>query len=417
MATVYGNAIDLANAKAALGDGFTFVDTSQGGKYTPGAGDIVVGGAGAIGGIADAGSALRLWGANKDETAKAISGYAASLPKQEEQKIVMPAYTPYNPTADIQALKQASIQATTAALDKAKAQSLSSLSTERQQIAPAYQQQKNAANIAAKRQARSFEDYMAQRGGGAAKSGIAAQGNLMNNVALQGNIGQLNTAEANALLGNTQRQTDTETAYQNDLAAAQAGANANAMQMQISANQQAAANELAYRQWLYEQQTAQDNNLFNRGVTLAGVTGYYNGKPTIDYSNMLYNQGYNNANLTGYMPDGTPTMSREQNTFNNKIKQAETETAQQKATQSNTNTDTTTDKAPTAAQQKVAQNKAIAWVDNLDAEGNTEEQILYLLNSQLQALADDGVDIAALRKYIIYDRYRQNIVDNAILKK
>lgn len=298
-------------------------------------------------------------------------------PTQTIPQIQMPQLTPYNPQADIEALKQAQIAANKAALDKQKTASLSSLQREKAQIEPTYQKQKIQARVTAQKTARSFDEYMAQRGGGAAKSGIAGQGVLLNNVAYQGQKGELDTAEANALTSNSQRVTDTENAYLADLTAVRAGANAQAMQMQIQANQQAAAQELAYQQWLYQQQQAQTQNQFSQNMQLAGLTGMYNGMPTMGYSQ-----------LTGLLPGGGQTMAAQQQAFNNKMAEQELNLARQKAL---------APKEPTADDLLT---QSFNEVDNLLNQGLTYEQVRNEIEKNEASLMRNKITPSKLYDYL-----------------
>lgn len=71
------------------------------------------------------------------------------------------------------------------------------LNTELSTIAPTYAQKKTDARVQNTLSAKDFENFLMQKGLG--QSGSAAQGEIASSVALQGNLGQLNTAEANAL--------------------------------------------------------------------------------------------------------------------------------------------------------------------------------------------------------------------------
>ena len=144
----------------------------------------------------------------------------------------------YQPATQIlsplEQLKKAQLAQTMAGLDKSKNASLSNLSAEKATIEPAYQKQKIAADVTAQQGERSFSEYMAQRGGGAGKSGIAGQGTLMNNIAYQGQVGSLNQAEAGAISDNARRVTDIGNAYNSDVAGANSGVEAQYLQNVIS---------------------------------------------------------------------------------------------------------------------------------------------------------------------------------------
>lgn len=134
-------------------------------------------------------------------------------------------------TAQMEALKQAQLRASMAGLDKSRQASLSNLQAERATIEPEYQKQKMQAGVTAKQTARSFDEYMAQRGGN--QSGIAGQGQLLNNVAYQGQKGVLDQGEAMAMSDNARRVTGVNNAYESDVVGAQAGIEAQYLQNYI----------------------------------------------------------------------------------------------------------------------------------------------------------------------------------------
>lgn len=76
---VYASGADLQNAQMYLsGQGYTFVDVSDGKEYTANSGDIIVGGEAVTKNIANNG-AKRLWGADRFKTANAIKEFANEL--------------------------------------------------------------------------------------------------------------------------------------------------------------------------------------------------------------------------------------------------------------------------------------------------------------------------------------------------
>lgn len=125
-------------------------------------------------------------------------------------------------------LKAAQLQAQMAALGKARDSSLSNLTNERGKIQPLYYGKRNETSTGSQLQAKNFAEYMAQRG--QSNSGASGQAELSRNVALQGNIGRLNQDEANAFINNDRMVTDTNNAYESDVASANANIEAQAMQ-------------------------------------------------------------------------------------------------------------------------------------------------------------------------------------------
>lgn len=84
MKNVYGNSIDIGIARGILGDvGYNYILTDQVGFVLPTftSNDLIIGGAGATGGVGDVelNGAIRLWGANRDLTAEAIRNYVKSV--------------------------------------------------------------------------------------------------------------------------------------------------------------------------------------------------------------------------------------------------------------------------------------------------------------------------------------------------
>ena len=275
---VYGNATDLANARASLGTGYNYVDTSVQG-YKPGnytSNDLVVGGTGATGGVYDSGNAIRLAGVNRDETLNAIKGYASNQALQQAQQqamqqpqqqalqapqqqtmqtpsYVQSTYTPqvpqqinipiYDPTNDIKGLATAQKAAALAGLSSAHDQNLSDLNTANGKIEPAYYKQRNAASTDNQVAARNFAEYLNQRG--STNSGTADQSSIASNLSLQGNLGSLAAGEAGAYADNAKQVGDTNVKYNNDITSSNANIDATNTQQLIAAQQAYNAAKLA----------------------------------------------------------------------------------------------------------------------------------------------------------------------------
>ncbi|SDG47316.1 hypothetical protein [Desulfosporosinus hippei] len=164
-------------------------------------------------------------------------------------------------------LKNYQKQQTMAQLDQQRQNALSNLKAEKATIEPVYQQKKTQAGVNARQAARSFDEYMAQRGGGGAKSGIAGQGALMNNLGYQNAYSALDQAEASALSDNARRVSDVENNYESNLTSANAGLEAQYLQAYLD----------------------QKNRDKAFGLQEAGLTGMYNDAPTL--ANQQYNSG------------------------------------------------------------------------------------------------------------------------------
>lgn len=271
---VYGNAIDSANNPGAQ-------------LYIPGKtklakGDVWLGG---VSTLADdqLNGATRVSGANRQATADAYTNYQTGQAKSAGLQSQLDASnarlkTQADTKANMEGLKQAQLQASMAGLGKARDSSLSNLSAEKATIEPQYQKQKMQANVTAKQTARSFDEYMAQRGGGVAgdnKSGIGGQGTMLNLMGYQGQKGALDQAEAGAITDNARRVTDVGNNYESDVVGAEAG-----IQSQYLQN--------------YINQMNQDKQF---GLQEAGLTGNYNGQQTMAGAQSSASLSLTNAQL------------------------------------------------------------------------------------------------------------------------
>jgi len=193
-----------------------------------------------------------------------------------------------NIQAEIDRLAQLKKKQALAQLDKARSAALSNLQQEQAGIAPKYYDLRNAAAVQNRLSAKSFQEYLANRG--LRDSGENTQARLMQNAALQGQIGALKRQEQQALEDIARRRTDIQNAYQSDLAATEAGLQAQALQAlinQMNADRQYRLQQaqLAQRKELaqlpYSQMTAAQRA--NLALQEAGLTGLYQGQPTLSY--------------------------------------------------------------------------------------------------------------------------------------
>jgi hypothetical protein len=106
MPSYFGNDTDLTSDKIKQLSALGYTRVSDPSQLT--SGDIVIGGAGATGGISDSqlNGASRLWGNDRNQTASVLEGFIQSASKPPV----------YDPTADIQALKNAQINASISAI-------------------------------------------------------------------------------------------------------------------------------------------------------------------------------------------------------------------------------------------------------------------------------------------------------------
>ena len=117
---------------------------------------------------------------------------------------------------DLDRLTEAKKQAQITALKQAKEQALANLDAQEQEIKPMYQNQRNIASASSQQGARSFAEYLANRG--LTNSGAAAQGEINRLGALQNTMGQIGTAEANAYRDIANQRTAVENNYVTGLA-------------------------------------------------------------------------------------------------------------------------------------------------------------------------------------------------------
>jgi hypothetical protein len=144
------------------------------------------------------------------------------VPPQQQQE--------FDPTAYIEQLKTAKRQSLLASLDKARTTALSSLDTEKANVAPTYYDKRNQAAAASDVGAMNFAQYMAARG---IKGAAGAMPEIYRQAGLQGQIGALDRAEANTLANIERQRSNVESGYASDVAAAEADVESQAMQAMI----------------------------------------------------------------------------------------------------------------------------------------------------------------------------------------
>jgi hypothetical protein len=135
-----------------------------------------------------------------------------------------------NINAYIEQLKAAKRESMIAALDKARTTALSSLDTEKANVAPTYYDKRNQAAAASDVGAMNFAQYMAARG---IKGAAGAMPEIYRQAGLQGQIGALDRAEANTLANIERQRSNVESGYASDVAAANADVESQAMQAMI----------------------------------------------------------------------------------------------------------------------------------------------------------------------------------------
>jgi hypothetical protein len=258
MPSYFGNDTDLTSDKIKQLSALGYTRVSDPSQLT--SGDIVIGGAGATGGISDSqlNGASRLWGNDRNQTASVLEGFIQSASKPPV----------YDPTADIQALKNAQINASISALDKARQSSLSNLDQQKSEVEPRYYQSRNSASTQSQLGAKSFAEYLANRGLTNSGSSTGFEQNRI--IDLQGALTGFKNAQNKEYSDIARNVTNTNNAFESDKASAIAGAEANALNQLIAAKQAQA--EMANQNYW---------NSKNYGLSEANLTGYLNGSPTM----------------------------------------------------------------------------------------------------------------------------------------
>jgi len=268
---VYGNAVDLQNARNSLnGKGnFNYVDTSaQGYKAgTYGANDIVVGGAGALGGVVDSGSAMRFSGLDRGATATAIQNYANGLNQPVQQPQQQQQAQP-DIAGMIRQQSDANKAAQAAQLQKTRDLAISGYNAKIGGLEQTYQPLRNAQDFQGAKNVNATNEQMANMG--ITNSGDAVTAQIQNRVGNENALNSLNLQQNN---DKTALQTAIDNAnngYNSDLASSNAGIDATALQSAIAqANADRTFN------------AGQTQNTFNNGIATAGLTGNYNGNQTM----------------------------------------------------------------------------------------------------------------------------------------
>lgn len=178
-----------------------------------------------------------------------------------------------------------------------------------------------------------------------------------------------------AQFANTVNQQGIQNAYQ-DKTFAQA-ADQFAQQMGLSRDQYASGLD----QWAKTFAQTQAQDAIKNAQADATITGTYNGSDTLAKQAQAIQDAQFNATLAA-------------------------DTAYKNAAlAASTAKSSSGSKSVTAESAKIAQNQAIAIVNDMDSQGHGETDILNYINSNAADLANKGVDLVALKKYITTDRY------------
>lgn len=245
---------------------------------------------------------------------------------------------------DLERLSRAQQKTQIAQLKQARNKALANLDAQEQEIKPTYQTARNQASATSQSGARSFNEYLANRG--LTNSGASAQGEINRVSSLQNSLGNIDTAEANAYRDIANQRT----AVENDYVAGVANAN-NAIAQEYYNNllnynqqQREMVNQLqqqALGQYANDYQ-AQINNLLAQGYSpnsleVLQLQALRGNKMGTNYSNantpenalasiQAGNINYNNASALGW------TVEQAQQYYNNLLAQQQAQ-AQAEANQ------------------------------------------------------------------------------------
>lgn len=240
---------------------------------------------------------------------------------------------------DLDRLTEAKRQSQINALKQARQKALDNLDVQEQEIAPAYQNQRNLASANSQQNARSFAEYLANRG--LTNSGASAQGEINRQSSLQNTLGNIGTAEANAFRDIANQRTQVENDYVAGLANANSAIDTEYYNNLLNYNEQQRQMVQALKQQSLGQYAndyqAQINSLLSQGYSpnslevlqLQALRGQ---KMNNNYSNAMNNAlasiqtgniNYNNAAALGW------TVEQAQAYYNNLVAQAQAQAEQQ----------------------------------------------------------------------------------------
>lgn len=136
---------------------------------------------------------------------------------------------------DLQRLKRLQQEATAQQLKAQKEKTLQALAEQEATIKPAYQAQRNSTATVSAKNARSFNEYLANRGLTNSGAAVQAESNRMST--LQNNLADIDTQETNALNEIARARRNAETDYANGLATANAQIEADYFSKVLAENQ------------------------------------------------------------------------------------------------------------------------------------------------------------------------------------
>lgn len=292
---------------------------------------------------------------------------------------------------DLERLSRAQQKTQIAQLKQARNKALANLDAQEQEIKPTYQTARNQASATSQSGARSFNEYLANRG--LTNSGASAQGEINRLSSLQNSLGNIDTAEANAYRDIENQRT----AVENDYVAGVANAN-NAIAQEYYNNllnynqqQRAMVNQLqqqALGQYANDYQ-AQINNLLAQGYSpnsleVLQLQALRGNKMGTNYSNantpenalasiQAGNINYNNASALGW------TVAQAQQYYNNLSAKQEAEAQAEKDQQTLENSIKLKQLANDTAQTNYNINKPYSS-NNSSNNGSGNDDVKYTMS-------------------------------------
>lgn len=169
---------------------------------------------------------------------------------------------------DLKRLTEAKRKSQINALKQAKQKALDNLNVQEQTIKPMYQNQRNLASASSQQGARSFAEYLANRG--LTNSGASAQGEINRQSSLQNTLGNIGTAEANAYRDIANQRTAVENDYVANLANANSAIDSEYFNNLLNYNQQ----QRQMVQQLQQQALGQYSNDYQAQINNLLAQGY-----------------------------------------------------------------------------------------------------------------------------------------------
>lgn len=348
------------------------------------------------------GEPLGTGGTNADWSSK--QGTYSSKGTSETSKNLYGTYE-----SDLDRLTAAQRQAQVDQLKAARTKALANLDVQEQAIKPMYENARNQTSAASQQGARSFAEYLANRG--LTNSGAAAQGEINRLSQLNNNLGNLNTAEANAYRDIANQRTQVENDYAAGLANANNAITTNYYNNLLNYNQA----QRQYLQGLQERalgQYANDYQAYMNTLNPNSVEYWQAAARRGDKSEGLYNAGqqnalasiqagninYNNAAQMGWtVPQAQAYLdnynqaleaqalqdaedraySREQDEFNRNYKLAQLENETKKVNwQTSVPKGTRNTKTPTNDNPVFSDDDIVTLIDRATKQGMTSEEAI-----------------------------------------